>query len=123
MFITGVNNIMSIQGKRFPSAIFAVFVFLGLTSFVHGQDCSCVPDQVIAQIPVVSNLPAIAAQYHLNPVPVSQAGTPPIYLLQITNGQSPVQVAAAMSADARVSFAEINSLLSQVERPGVSWTQ
>src|SRR5436190_8367659 len=85
--------------------------------------CDCVPDQVIVQLNSAADLPAVATQYHLDATPISQMAQPPIYLLHINNGQTPPQVVAAMAGDTRIIFREVNRILSQVERPGLPWTQ
>src|SRR5690242_19440156 len=73
---------------------------------VIGQQADYVPDQVIVQLTNGSDLAAVAAQYGLSATPLSQVASPAIYLMHIDNGQAPPQVAAALSADARVIFAE-----------------
>src|SRR5215203_2984619 len=66
----------------------------------------CVPDEVIFQLTNQADLAAVAAQYHLDAVPLRQVGTPPSYRMRINNGQTPTQVVAAMAADGRVGSPE-----------------
>ena len=111
--------------RKFAFAAYLASTVLFLTaisSYAQG-DCSCVPNQVILQLSSSANLAAVAAQYGLNPAPLSQVASPAIYLLQITNGQTPTQVVSAMAGDARIIFREVNRKLSQVEREGLPWTQ
>ena len=110
--------------KILRGAIFLAAVFAFILP-VSAQDCNCVANQVIVQLTNAANLPAVSAQYGLNPTPISQVASPAIYLLQITNGSTPTQVVNAMTAplDPRITFAEVNRKLSQVEKPGLNWTQ
>lgn len=64
--------------------------------------------EVVIKLHVATDLPAVAATYHLNPVPIDQFGSRPIYRLQILNGASPRDVATAMFGDLRVALAEPN---------------
>ncbi len=114
------NNLKQLASR----SILAILLLVGSSTLATAQgDCSCVPNQVIIQLGSAANLPAVAAQYGLNPTPISQVASPPIYLLPITNGQTPTQVVSAMNGDARISFSEVNRKLSQVEREGLAWTQ
>ncbi len=103
--------------------VFAVLITVASFGVALSQDCSCVPNQVIVQLTPAASLTAVAAQYGLNPTPISQVASPAIYLLQITNGQTPTQVVSAMNGDTRIIFREVNRKLSQVEREGLPWTQ
>lgn len=126
-----MDNWMAKAGEKiriFRLGILLIGAILFSVNIAPGQQsgtagCSCVDGQVIVQLNNAADLPAVAAQYGLNSTPISQVASPAIYLLQITNGQTPVQAAAALSGDVRVIFSEVNRKLSQVERPGLSWTQ
>jgi len=96
--------------------------FFGRETFAQSGGCDCVPNEVIFELVDSSNLPAVAAQYALNPAPLGQVGTPVTYRMQITNGQTPLQTVAAMRADARITKPEVNRKLSAVERQGLDWT-
>ena len=58
--------------------------------------CDAVPGQILLDLVTQSQLPAIAAQYGLDPTPIDQAGTPPTYRMRIlaSNPQNPCQIAA-----------------------------
>lgn len=107
----------------------ACFVMLSII-ILAGVDfaqvnCNCVPDEVLIDLnPLNQNdLPAIAAQYGLQPAPLEQVGTPPTYRMRIVNGQTPFQVISAMNGDARIFQKEVNRRVHLVERDGLSWTQ
>ncbi len=66
------------------------------------------PDQLVVKLYRAADLGAITAKYPLSPTPISQFGTNPIYCLQITNGTSPLRLAAMLARDERVVYAEPN---------------
>ena len=72
-----------------------------------------------------NDLPAIAAQYGLNPTPIDQVGTPPTFRMQNSHAtaQNPCQLAVILLRDTRILQAEPNRLLNYVETFGTSWTQ
>lgn len=67
---------------------------------------------------------AIAAQYHLNPVPLDQFGSRPIYRLRITDGAQIQQRVSQLIADTqrRVVYAEPNYIYKAPEDTGNSWS-
>ena len=83
--------------------LLALFIFTGNT---FGQTCDAAPKQVLIDLnPLNPNdLPAIAAQYGLNPTPLDQVGTPPTYRMRIldSTAQNPCQLATTLLGDARI---------------------
>ena len=71
---------------------FCTGVFERKTAAQSGVDADYVPEQVIFQLANQADLPAVAAQFHLDPTPLGQVGTPPSYRMHINNGQTPPQV-------------------------------
>lgn len=69
-----------------------------------------VPGEVVVKLVQAGDLAGVAADYNLDPVPLSQFGARPIYRLQILDGAAPPERAAALAADGRVMFAEPNFL-------------
>jgi subtilisin family serine protease len=81
-----------------------------------------VPGQVEVKLAQASDLPGVAATFGLDPTPLSQFGSRPIYLLRILNGSSPDNLAAGMLHDQRVIYAEPNLLFQAPEaRQAYSW--
>src|SRR6185503_6582171 len=73
--------------------------------------------EVVVKLVRASDLPAIAAQYGLDPVPIDQFGSRSLYRLRIIDGASPNDKAEALFADpqARVVYAEPNLLQQSPE--------
>lgn len=67
-----------------------------------------VPGQIEVKLAQASDLPGVAATFGLDPTPLDQFGSDPIYLLSIVNGASPDNLAASMLQDNRVIYAEPN---------------
>ena len=81
--------------------------------------------EVVVKLVRASDLPAVAAQYGLDPVPIDQFGSRSLYLLKITDGSSPNDKAEALFADpqARVLYAEPNLLQQAPEGAArVTWS-
>ncbi|MBK8903201.1 MAG: S8 family serine peptidase [Anaerolineaceae bacterium] len=68
------------------------------------------PDEVVVKLVQAADLPAVAADYNLDPLPLDQFGTRPIFRLRILDGVEPTDRAEALAADARVVYAEPNFL-------------
>src|SRR5579883_2731756 len=64
-------------------------LFASAKSFAQspGGSASFVTGEVVVKLSDSSVLPAVAAQYKLDPHPLSQFGSRPIYRLKITDGQ------------------------------------
>jgi len=85
-------------------------------------DDDYVPNEVVIKLSSASVLAAVAADYHLDPAPLSQFGTRPIFRMQITDGAEPPDRAAALQLDSRVLYAEPNYVSETPEsRQRVSW--
>lgn len=81
--------------------------------------------EIVVKLVRASDLPAIAAQYGLNPVPVDQFISQPLYRLTITDGVSPHDKADALLEDpqARVVYAEPNLVGQAPEsKARVTWS-
>jgi thermitase len=77
------------------------------------------PGQVIVRLHDAADLPALAAQYQLDPTPIDFLTIEPLFLMRITDGVSPDVRAAALAADSRVQYAESNVVGSSAEDQGV----
>ena len=96
--------------------LLALFIFTG-NAFGQAATCDAVPREVLIDLFNQTDLPAVAAQYQLNPTPLGQVGTPPTYRMQFaqSNTQTACQVAEDMQDDARIRQAETNRNLYYVE--------
>ena len=100
--------------------LISLFVFTGNG---YGQTCVAVANEILIDLINQNDLPAVAAQYGLNPTPLEQVGTPPTYRMRITSSQTPCQIALAMQGDARIFQAEANRKINYVEGGNLPWTQ
>lgn len=80
--------------------------------------------EVVVKLASVTDLTDIAAQYKLDPTPLSQFGNRPIYRLRITDGASVPSRVAELQADSqlRVVFAEPNYLVRPPQGEGILWS-
>lgn len=78
------------------------------------------PAQIIMRLQSAADLPAIAATYRLDPIPLDQLGSAPLYLVHIADATSPDVKAAALSVDPRVAYAEPNVIGAAPEDQGDS---
>lgn len=93
-----------------------VLIAIALVSFqapttpvaAGGMANDFVPGEVVVKLRQASDLPAVAATYNLDPTPIDQFGSRPIYHLRIRDGVSPPEKAAAMALDLRLAYAEPN---------------
>lgn len=76
--------------------------------------------QVIVRLQNATDLPALAAQFQLDPTPIDQLGVVPLYLMRISDGAAPEVKAAALFSDSRVVYAEPNVVGSTAEDKGDS---
>ncbi len=80
------------------------------------------PGEVLVKLNQVADLPGVAADYELDPIPLDQFGSRPIYRLRLTDGAAPPDRATALVADSRVIYAEPNYLEQTPEgRRRASW--
>lgn len=66
------------------------------------------PGEVVVKLAQVGDLAGVAATYGLDPTPIDQFGTRPIYRLRILDQSAPPLKAAALVGDVRVRYAEPN---------------
>jgi thermitase len=78
------------------------------------------PGQIIVRLQNAADLPALAAQYSLDPTPLDQLAIAPLYLLRILDSTSPEVKATTLASDSRVSYAEPNVVGSSPEDQGDS---
>lgn len=103
----------------------ALLWILPQATLVRADDADdFVPGEVVVKLSSTAQLPAIAAQYGLSPVPLGQFGSRPIYRLKITDNTPVTQKITALLADAqlRVVYAEPNYLANAPEVNKPSWT-
>ena len=83
-----------------------------------------VPKEVVVKLNQASDLPAVAARHKLDPVPLDQFGSRPIYRLRINDNVGPPQRAAQLLNDpeGRVAYAEPNYETRVPEGQGVTWS-
>lgn len=82
-----------------------------------------VAGQVIVGLNEGFTIDQIAAMYGLDPVPVSQIGLPPSYLMRIIDGSTVEQKVAQLAADLlRVDYAEPNFKVSAPEASRPTWS-
>src|SRR5438270_984783 len=82
-----------------------------------------IPGELIVRLQDAADLPALAAQYSLDPTPIDQLSIAPLFLMRIADGVSPEVRALALAADGRVQYAESNVVGSSAEDQGsTSWS-
>jgi thermitase len=85
-----------------------------------------VPGEIVVKLFNPADLAAVATMYDLDPVPLAQFGTRPIYRLQITDGMPPPDKAVRLLADPqrRIQYAEPNFEAETPEgRQRISWSR
>ncbi|MBA2453590.1 MAG: hypothetical protein H0V47_10490, partial [Chloroflexia bacterium] len=88
------------------------------------SDLGYVPGEVVLKLFPGSDLVAIAADFQLNPTPISQFGAREIYRMQILDGSSPIDRAPVIQSDSRVEYAEPNFTIRPPEwRSRYSWAR
>ena len=93
-----------------------------LTRSAHTWSAS--PSEVVLKLATTTDLAAVASDYGLDPNPIDQFGSRPIYRLRILDGTSARDKAAALMADplSRVVYAEPNFTVQAPEGQGrVLW--
>ncbi len=82
------------------------------------------PEQVVMKLHAASDLEEVAADHALDPTPLDQFGTRPIYLMRILDGASPLDRTVGLSADPRILYAEPNFIGRAPEgQQRVSWAK
>src|SRR6267154_624503 len=90
----------------------------GLAAGLNGGDNDFVPGEVVVKLASTTDLTGVAAQFYLDPAPLGQFGSRPIYRLRITDTNAKVQdKVTALIADPqkRVIYAEPNFLVAPPE--------
>src|SRR5688572_5092023 len=101
--------------------VWLVFIVLAAPAQADEPD-DYLPDEVLVKLVQATDLPAVAADYGLHPIPLAQFGSQPIFRLQISDGADPFDKATTLANDARVVYAEPNFLNQTPEgRKKSSW--
>lgn len=110
----------------------AVISLLGISAIkvpsgarASGSDGSVRLQEVVIKLVRATDLPGVASDFGLDPVPLGRFGSRPIYRLRILDNASPNDKAEALLADpqARVVYAEPNFLGQAPEGTGrVTWS-
>ena len=91
--------------------------------YADDDDGGYLPGEVLVKLVGPVDLAAVATTFALDPTPISQFGSRPIYRLRILDGATPTDKAAALTTDGRVLYAEPNYLEQTPEsRQRTSWT-
>ncbi len=100
---------------RHRGAILTLVMLLGLLSPLAPARAEetgdgYLPGEVLVKLGSSAHLADIAREYHLDPAPIDQFGSRPIYRLRIADGASPVDRAVDLTGDpqGRVKYAEPN---------------
>ena len=78
----------------------------GVSKATSSDGDDFVPSEVVVKLVSAADLPAIASRYALDPTPIDQFGSRPIYRLRIKDSASVEKRVEALSSDSRVVFAE-----------------
>lgn len=111
------------------TVLFSAFIiFLTTVNVFSGdrkqsQTSDYVPNEIVVKLKNSQDLAAIAKKYNLNPKPLDQFGSRPIYRLQILNNTPPPELAERMldSSSDLIVYAEPNFILGFPEQNGNSW--
>ncbi len=94
-----------------------------LSTFAQAVD-GYVPGEVVVKLQQHDQLAAVAAAFDLDPLPLDQFGSRPIYRLRILDQADPLGRAAELATDGRVLYAEPNYLEETPEgRQRISWAK
>ncbi len=81
-----------------------------------------VAGEVVVKLSSLTDLPAIAKQYSLDPTPIDQFGSRPIFRLRITDKASVEDRVDALSHDSRVLLVEPNYIAKAPVGDGITWS-
>lgn len=110
-------------------ALIGIIVLLALAGNAHPlhaqeADDDFVPGEVVVKLSQPDDLPGVAADFGLDPSPLDQFGTRPIYRLRILDGTLPPDKAEELLQDGRILYAEPNYLQQTPEgQQRVSWAR
>ncbi|MDQ3820906.1 MAG: hypothetical protein M3362_24920, partial [Acidobacteriota bacterium] len=79
------RNLLS-RSKNLLPLIILLFCFVAGTSDAFADSLDFVPGEVVVKLAHTTDLPGVAAQFNLAPVPLSQFGSRSIYRLKILDG-------------------------------------
>lgn len=101
----------------------SLLVFCGVGAITGQAQTGFVADEIIIKLHNPAELPVIASQFRLAPMPLDQFGARPIYRMQILDGQTPLVKSDTMRSDPRIQYAEPNYLSNTPEgtRGRVIW--
>ncbi len=113
--------------QRVVLLIVATLIFFAAnwrTPVVHAVsgDEDFIPGEVVVKLTSSSDLAGVASQHALNPTPLDQFGSRPIYRLRITDGARVEDRVNQLLLDTRVIFAEPNFIEKPPEGGGKSWS-
>lgn len=90
---------------------------------VASDDDGYLPGQVVVKLAPNTNLVQLGADFGLDPQPLKQFGSRPIYQLRILDGTDPQVKSAQLAADlVRVVYAEPNYRFDAPEETGIIWS-
>lgn len=81
-----------------------------------------VASEVVVKLLSAEDLPAIAARYSLDPTPIDQFGSRPIFRLRITDSAAVENRVEELADDSRVVFVEPNFIATPPEGGGIIWS-
>lgn len=81
-----------------------------------------VASEVVVKLVSAEDLPAIAARYSLDPTPIDQFGSRPIFRLRITDNAAVENRVEELADDSRVVFVEPNFIATPPEGGGIIWS-
>lgn len=81
-----------------------------------------VASEVVVKLVSADELPAIAAKYSLDPTPIDQFGSRPIFRLRITDNAAVENRVEELANDSRVVFVEPNFIATPPEGGGIIWS-
>lgn len=115
------------QKLCYPLVMFGILLCLSIpatTTTLPQEPDEYAPDEVVVKLAPGAVLSEVAFAYGLDPTPLDQFGSRPIYRLRITNGAPPPQIAEALVNDPqqRVIYAEPNFMVSPPENGGQTWS-
>lgn len=99
--------------KMLKPLLYLLFLITGLLYGptvwgAQGGDDDYVPNEVVLKLQTGYDIAAVATDNGLNPTPLDQFGSRPIYRMAITDGTPPPDKAAQLLSDSRVLVAEPN---------------
>lgn len=110
---------------RLPARLWLLVAMLALAAApiqLEAASSDYLPDELLVFVHDPAELGPVAAAFGLDPQPLDQFGSRPIYRLRIRSGAEPQQLAETIAADPRVRMAEPNYTAEAPEsRRRTSW--